>query len=70
MSMMESMASFANLEALDVLAADVEDEISTCGSKCWAAREVGDGLDHAVVQMESVLDQLLAVAGGGAASGW
>ena len=52
-----------NLEALDVLAADVEDKLDL-RVKVLGGLEVGDGLDDAVVQMESVLDQFLAVAGG------
>ena len=53
-----------DLEALHVLAADVDDEIHV-GHKVFGGGKVGHRLDQAVVAAEGVFDQVLAVAGGG-----
>ena len=55
-----------DLEALDVLAADVQDEVHL-GAEVLGGGVVGDGLHHALVHAEGRLDQLLPVAGDGAA---
>ena len=54
----------ADLEALHVLAADVDDEVHL-GQEVAGGGEVGHRLHHAVVGVEGGLRQVLAVAGGG-----
>ena len=58
--------SVQDLEALDVLPADVENEIHL-RAEVLGGGVVGDGLHHALVHAESGADELLAVAGNGAA---
>ena len=53
-----------DLEALHVLAADVDDEIHV-GHEILGGGEVGHRLHQAVIAAEGVFDQVLAVAGGG-----
>ena len=54
----------ADLEALHVLAADVDDEVHL-GEEVAGGGEVGHRLHHAVVGVEGGFRQVLAVAGGG-----
>ena len=58
--------AMADAEALDVLPADVQNEVHV-RAKVARSHEVGDGLHHADVHMEGVADEVLAVAGHGAA---
>ena len=53
-----------DLEALHVLAADVDDEVHV-GHEVLGGGEVGHRLHQTPVTVEGVLDELLAVAGGG-----
>ena len=53
-----------DLETLHVLAADVDDEVHI-GQEVAGGGEVGHRLHHAVVGVEGVFRQILAVAGGG-----
>ena len=53
-----------NLKALHVLTADVDNKIHV-GQKMPGGGEVGHGLHHAVVGVEGIFRQVLAVAGGG-----
>ena len=53
-----------DLEALHVLAADVDDEVHV-GHEVFGGGEVGHRLHQAVVAAEGVLHQVFAVAGGG-----
>ncbi len=52
------------LEALDILTADVDDEVYF-GQEVLCGEKVGHSLDDAAVDRERVLDYLLAVAGDG-----
>ena len=58
------MAPSSDLEALHVLAADVDDEVHV-GQEMPGSGEVGHRLHHAVVGMERGLGKVLPVAGGG-----
>ena len=58
-------SAVSDLEALDVLAADVDDELHF-GQKLFGGGEVGHGFHHAVIHQQGVLHDLLAVAGDGA----
>ena len=49
------------LEALDVLTADIDDKLNV-GHKILCRREVRDGLYDAVIHVEGVADNVLAVA--------
>src|SRR5699024_7373150 len=53
-----------DLEALHILAADVDDEVHV-GHEVLGRRKVGHRLHQAEVGMEGILDEGLAVAGGG-----
>ena len=52
-----------NLEALHVLAADVDDKVHV-GQEMPGRSKVGHGLHHAVIRVESVLGQILTIASG------
>ena len=59
-----SMTPSLHLQALHVLAADVEDELDV-GHEGLGAAQVGDRLDLAGVGLQGLDEDLLAVAGGG-----